>query len=407
MTEPPRRGGGRLERLRRRRAAWLVVHRWLGLAAGLFLAVFGLTGALLVFYQELDEALFPAQLQVTPRPGGEDAWRPLAELLPAARAASGQPCPSPYVRFPRTEGSALWVYCFFEEEAGSSISIVFVDPYTGRVTGTRSDPAAEHLPRNPVDFVAYLHYTLLLKDQGYLVAGLIALLLLFSLPTGLILWWPITGNWRAALTMKRSPNAQRLNLDLHRLAGLWTLPVLAALLVSGVYMDLPGPFMSGLRLLSPGTRDGLGELAVAPLEGVTPIGPDEALAVARRAWPQGRLNYLLVPDAGRTTYQVTRSGVPGPSRFWSERTVAVDPWRAAVVGMRDAASRRTAGEAFVDWLWPLHSGKAFGWPGRILILLVGLSCPLLAVTGLLRWRRRRRGEQVLQARGGRPAGARG
>lgn len=398
MTAVARGAGHRLDRLRRRRAAWLVVHRWLGLAGGAFLALFGLTGALLVFYQEADEALYPAQLTVAARPGGADAWRPLAEWLPAARRASGHDCAAPFLRFPRTDGSALWVYCFFPEEAGTGLTNVFVDPYEGRVTGTRTAPAGELVPDNPVDFIAYLHYSLLLKDRGYLVVGLLALLLLFSLPTGLILWWPITGAWRAALTVKRGAGAQRLALDLHKLAGLWTLPVLAVLLVSGVQMDLPGPFLAAVRLVSPGTRTGLDEVPVEPIPGVSPIGPDEALALARRAAPGGRLLSMSLPGTGQVPYQVSFRDVPGPSRSWSQRDVAVDPWRARVVAVHDATTRRTAGEALLDWLWPLHSGKAFGWPGRIVILVAGLACPVLFATGVIRWLRRRRGEARLAAR---------
>jgi uncharacterized iron-regulated membrane protein len=38
------------------------VHLWLGLDFGLFLAVIGLTGSVLVFWHELDEAINPALL---------------------------------------------------------------------------------------------------------------------------------------------------------------------------------------------------------------------------------------------------------------------------------------------------------------------------------------------------------
>ncbi|MFZ2452500.1 MAG: PepSY-associated TM helix domain-containing protein [Methylovulum miyakonense] len=44
---------------------------------------------------------------------------------------------------------------------------------------------------------------------------------------------------------------------------------------------------------------------------------------------------------------------------------------------------------------PLHSGKAFGWTGRILVFLSGLACPLLFVTGFIRWQQKRRAKQSL------------
>ena len=50
----------------------------------------------------------------------------------------------------------------------------------------------------------------------------------------------------------------------------------------------------------------------------------------------------------------------------------------------------SGGDVFLDWQWPLHSGHAFGWTGRILVFLSGLACPILYVTGVIRWLQKRR-----------------
>ena len=62
--------------------------------------------------------------------------------------------------------------------------------------------------------------------------------------------------------------------------------------------------------------------------------------------------------------------------------------------VRAPNTRRSAGETFLDWQWPLHSGKAFGWVGRILIFLCGLACPVIYMTGVIRWLQKRRAQQV-------------
>ena len=46
-----------LNRLKKRRKVWLEVHLWLGLILGFFLALLGVTGSILVFYEEIDKAL--------------------------------------------------------------------------------------------------------------------------------------------------------------------------------------------------------------------------------------------------------------------------------------------------------------------------------------------------------------
>jgi len=59
----------------------------LGLLLGFFLAVFGITGSMLVFYEEIDNVL-NADLRIVQAPKqGETAYRSLAEIQAAAVAA--------------------------------------------------------------------------------------------------------------------------------------------------------------------------------------------------------------------------------------------------------------------------------------------------------------------------------
>jgi uncharacterized iron-regulated membrane protein len=49
----------------------------------------------------------------------------------------------------------------------------------------------------------------------------------------------------------------------------------------------------------------------------------------------------------------------------------------------------SAGDQFFAWQYPLHSGKAFGLPGRWIVFVSGLLTALLVVSGLMLWWRRR------------------
>jgi uncharacterized iron-regulated membrane protein len=50
----------------------------------------------------------------------------------------------------------------------------------------------------------------------------------------------------------------------------------------------------------------------------------------------------------------------------------------------------TAGDIVLAWQFPLHSGKAFGWAGRIIIFLAGIGVCIFSVTGIMIWMRKRR-----------------
>jgi len=53
----------------------------------------------------------------------------------------------------------------------------------------------------------------------------------------------------------------------------------------------------------------------------------------------------------------------------------------------------------MTWLYPLHTGGAFGWTGRLLIALSGVVMVVLNVTGLyvwwVKWRMRRRSRRTV------------
>ena len=380
-----------VHRLQRRRKAWLQVHLWLGLVMGLWLSVIGVTGSVLTFYREIDEWLNPGLLTVAADPRGRQAWQPLAAILDAAAAAAGPQDQRYGVRPPRVEG-ACWAVSMTRPSAeGELIVNLFVDPYRARVTGERAYPAGVGLPGGFIDFTALLHYRMLLGwDTGGVFVGVVGLMAIFSLATGLIAWWPLTGRWRQALSFKRPASAPRRVFDLHKWAGLLLLPVLPAVLLSGVYFNLPTPFRALVEAFSPGTRQVGADVATSAEASQHRIGLVRALEIAQHHDGGGRLHYLIDATEPGDSYGVIWRDVPGLSAFHSERMVRIDAHTGAVLATFDPSTRKTAGDHFIEWQWPLHSGQAFGMPGRLLVLASGLALPLLFVTGVLRWRHKRR-----------------
>lgn len=104
----------------------------------------------------------------------------------------------------------------------------------------------------------------------------------------------------------------------------------------------------------------------------------------------------IADDTGNGMYLFSRQGVASTTHFWAERIVTVEALTGRIVCVRDANTRKSAGETFLDWQWPLHSGKAFGWTGRILVFLSGLTLPLMFITGMIRWLQKRRAQKKYQ-----------
>lgn len=377
----------RVNRMRTWRSWWVQVHLYLGLFIGALLVVFGLTGSTLVFWQEIDDWLNPALLTVEMPPPGQDTYRPLGELLAAAlqEAPPGSRVTQFYGAPTRERVVAVYV-----EHPSKAWARIFVDPYRAKVTGVRSYGANEWVPSSFMDVVFALHYTLFLGETGVTMAGIAAVLLILSLLTGILVWWPRAGQWRQAFVIRRPTNQTRLNFDLHKTISLYTLVVLGAVLLSGVDMNLNGPYVWMVQLFSPATRGPAQAPQSTPVPGLASIGAERAVVIASAAYPEGLLSSVAMPDSETGVYLVGRRDVPGLSAFWSERTVAVDQYSGAILEVRDPTNRRSAGETFLDWQWPLHSGQAFGMTGRLLVFLSGLACPIIYATGFLMWWRKRK-----------------
>lgn len=389
------------------RPYWLKLHLWLGLALGLWLSLIGLTGALLGFYYELEEWAHPAHFTVAAQPGGEAAYRPWGEIDAAAKSVLPAGAQTGFAFYPRTDTSAYWLMADVPVAGGTDNWHAFVDPYTARALGAwRVKAHDEWYAREFFSFVFDLHYQLLLPwEIGGVAVGIIALATLLSLAVGVYLWWPRRGKWRQALTFKRGASGKRFVYDLHNLSGVYLLPVLVAVLLSGVYFNLPDPFFGAVRVFSPATQNRYQLKSAPPAPGAQAIGLARAMQIVRARYPEGRFDWLYNPDAPDSTYTVCAKEVRSVSAWADRRCVNVDRYSGAILHVT-AAGANTGGNTFVAWQWPLHSGAAFGLPGRILVLLSGLALPVLFVTGVLRWRHKAASAAVARARRGRTAAER-
>lgn len=387
---------GHLSRLKTRRKLWLDVHLWLGLVLGFFLSVFGLTGSILVFQQEIDELLNPALMRVEPPAGS--VYQPLANLFEAGQQAMGKGAKLSFADYPRSGRAALSLN-FLTPSAQPDITErwqVFLNPYTAQVLGKRLLRRSDDLfPHAFIYLVFELHYALLLGEIGETLVGVMACLLLFSVLTGLIVWWPLTGQWGKALTIKRRASTERFNHDLHKTVGFYSALVLFAVLLSGISLVLPKYFVSVVDLFSPATYRYF--FQSTPKPGLPPISMAQAVAAVDRLYPAGRAQWLYGAPGATSTYTVCKQELDLPGSWLERVCVVLDRYTGEVLDIDDPSLNR-AGEVFMQWQWPLHSGQAFGWTGRILVFLSGLACPALFVTGLIRWLQKRRARRLSGAK---------
>ena len=370
------------------RKVFLRIHRTVGLFAGAIVVLVGLSGSFLAFREDIDEWLNAPLMRVeTPV---QASYRPLDEILAAAVAAMPPEGKAERLTLPRHAGAAATITYLVETDDLDTYSYeIFVDPYTAKVTGQRLTLHGDRALSQPlVPIVMAFHWTLLLGANNAYIVGAVGALVFLSVLVGLYLWWPRNGDWRLGLKVKWGASAERVVYDLHRSVGAYLGALLLVMLFTGVAMIFKPATRAVVSRFSPLRADpDFGRSTPTP--GKAPLGVEAAVAVAEKVFPDGRLHWILLPSSPTGVYVVGKQASEEPNRGKTYRNVGVDQYSGQILHVQDRG-KFTAGERFVEWLFPLHSGEAFGAFGRPLALLIGLAPLTLYATGFMRWRQKRR-----------------
>jgi uncharacterized iron-regulated membrane protein len=357
--------------MRRLRDLWLLAHRWFALSLGWLLGLMGLTGALLVIAPPLDEQLHPQLFKVAVHEHA--APLPLETVRSTLRAEFGKKANLSFLP-PREAGDSLSVLV-----RGAWKGTVYVDPFSGAELGRRGETEGF------VNLLFRLHSTLLLDDTGRAILAIVALCYLLLLTTGLILWWPRSGQsgWRIDLRK----GLLRGLFDLHRVAGATLGIVIAVSVATGAYMawqPLRG-FVSTLAGEKPLRAPALPATSQNHSGETLPL--DTLVATARAQFPQGSVYLVQAPGNADKPVHV-RLHLPDDPHPNGRTLIWVDP----VTGKVLAAQRwdkLDVGTRAVSIIYPLHTGVLGGTVLEAVIMLSGTTLATMAVTGLWLWWRRR------------------
>lgn len=345
----------------------VTLHRWVALGAGLLLATMGISGAMLVYEDELAVLTHPERTLPATRTGTDyDAVLATAQLASAGAKKYS-------IRVP-AEGHAVRV-----DIKGGGSHRVHVDPRDGRLI-SQGGPTDDWL-----DAVEQLHTHLLSGDAGEVGVAALGVLLLTIAVTGLLQGWP--RRWRDALRIRWSAASPWLAYDLHRVAGLAVAVFLLAQAATGIAMVFPAPVARFVN------RVAHSEWPSEPTRAEVPAGRPRAtlgavIRSAERALPGARVTRIDVPGSPSAPI-VVRLHEAGGHHPTGLGQALVNPYDATVIRVSPLAAL-SAGQRMFDWIFPLHVGRLFGEAHRALQAAIGLALPLLFASGLIVWARRRR-----------------
>lgn len=338
------------------------VHLWTGIGVGSYVLLIGVTGASLVFREELEPVLTP---QISAFDGPPLAFEEI-------RRGTEKKFPDKKVQWilQRSAPGSPWDVWIKDRETFK----IFIDPHNGDVIGVPTRGRGDVL-----GFLQDLHFNLLGGNTGRIVNGIGAGFLTLLVATGLVVWWPGIRNWRRSFKVNWRARWRRVNWDLHSAVGIWTVAFPLIWGITGVYFAFPQPFQAAVRAMLP-------ESPQSPdLIPVRPTGPpktlDELVAIAEKTIPGWKTTWIGIFEAkNKREYISIYSG-------WPENMATIvdlDPSTGEVLRVNDRSAPE-GGDAVFYWFDRLHFGDFGGWPIKVAWTLLGLAPAFLFVTGALMW----------------------
>jgi len=327
------------------RQVLLKLHLYVAFGFALPLIIVAVTGALLVYGDEIDERLHRDRHFVSET--GETLH--LQQLVDIVRSrhpddpVMGVSLPQPGRSM--TMGLRNRYY-------------IHVNPYTGAILG------ATHLDDMARRKLFMLHSRMMAGEIGRAIVYWSTAFSLLMVATGIVLWWR-----RKVAGIKWNASWKRINFDLHNVLGLYPSIVLVILSVTGLIMAEGHP----PRPVPQSTVAG----------GADRLSLDAAVAAAARRFPDARLTYVAMPNGPTAVYNVYAKFWQDPTVFGRSR-VYVDQYSGRVIQSEDTRQASWA-QWWENIVEPLHFGDVLGGPTRVIALL---SCVFLVgqvFSGLLIW----------------------
>lgn len=364
---------------------WFEVHKWTSLICTLFLLMLCLTGLPLIFHEEIDhwtgkEPDAPVMAEGTPK-------KDLDFLVQAGQ----QQRPNEIVR-----------YVFWSEDHPNVVTLsmadsvnappevanyVMVDERTGNVL---KEPKFDE---GFMYIMLKLHVDMFAGILGKLFLGLMGLMFIASIVSGLMLYGPIMRKFDFG--MVRKDRSRRLKwLDLHNMLGVVTLAWALVVGLTGVINTTSD------IVLALWQRGQLAEM-VAPYKDAPALsGPlsslQEAVEVSQKAAPEMNVSIIAYPGTiftSRHHYAVFMRGTtPLTSRII--KPALIDAKTGDLTDLRDMPW-------FVNMLFvsqPLHFGDYGGLPLKIIWGCFDIITIVVLVSGLYLWFVRRKSMKAQMAR---------
>lgn len=351
-----------------KRKSFFYIHSVAGLVSALFIFLLSISGAALVFHDELDSLQQPkaSNMQLDTILRGVNTCLGTVKLnYPNAMISNCD--------MSRAE-EKIYNFSIYDSSYhdGKDAMQVFVDRNSNEILKTRG--GSSDIKNNFMAWLSSFHNSFRLKKTGEWLLGVFAVMFIISLITGFILY---RRSIISALFFRKKVWQRR---NLHQLIGSWAL-------IFNLMIGITGFWMQRYVFKKDFYADNSWTSTVTPTKPFL-FNIDEGLKRITDSFPEftPQVIYFAQSNKGKTAVYGSRSS----NAFIHSKKFA------DVVSLDSSGA--VAKTRFIDQNPPedrydiinsqIHFGKYGGWPVKVIYSVFGLLTALLSVTGILLWRRR-------------------
>lgn len=286
---------------------------------------------------------------------------------------------------------------------GDNPLIVSLDPYTGKILGTR-------LNEDRITLFFYFiengHRFLWMPVKiGRPIVNYGTLTFVVLLITGLVWWCPKKWNKSTrdkSFKIKWSAKWKRINIDLHNVLGFYALLILLILSLTGMVYGIKWYSKGLYALTSAGEK--LPEWSATNSDstkvntGITlDMALDHALQTALKRYPEAEGYTYRTPDTSDAKSGIAVEMYPTKWKTYANQTLYFDRHTAKEIGKDEYYAAEFNDAPFGIKLrrmnYDIHVGVIFGLTGKIIAFVACLIGASLPVTGFIIWYNRKFGKK--------------
>lgn len=338
-------------------------HHWCGLIVGIFLLVMSISGAILVFSEEMEEAADHRWTKVD-NPGGRYVYD-------ASYGVVREKYPDWEIRiYPQHGPDKAIIYDLRKKEQRKK---VYAHPVNGKMLHI-TDNAHKELERQ----LLLLHYTWFAGTPGKVFVFVIGVLFLVSLISGLYVYRKAIIKVLTFRVHINSKTTRSFHSSLHRVVGVWSLVFNLLIVATGLALS--------------------GKIALTALEGSKSGGSivegGIPLIDKNKAFIEQNFNdfevHMVRSRPGSTSVQFSGRYQGDPFYYGNYYSYFILDGLTQEVEKKQVLSQLPLSQRLLAFSGPLHFGAYGGIWVKVLYCLLGLTPGLLSITGFVVWSRKGR-----------------